>query len=183
MDTCKVMPFPDTTSVHKNFVLPGINRATCTVTQFALPIDFPVLELLLEDFAACADKYGTAATGSRVIVELRNHKVTEAVPADATAYGSRHEAINVAIDMAYADPKLDVELRNALKEIVQKARERAAANKGTSAPDVWVNANYSSGGEKIKNVFGSNLGRLSELKKKYDPNMVFNKWYPISPAA
>jgi FAD/FMN-containing dehydrogenase len=31
-------------------------------------------------------------------------------------------------------------------------------------------------------VFGTNYPRLREIKKKYDPDNVFHKWYPIKPA-
>ena len=31
-------------------------------------------------------------------------------------------------------------------------------------------------------VFGENYPRLREVKKVYDPDGVFNKWYPIAPA-
>ena len=30
--------------------------------------------------------------------------------------------------------------------------------------------------------FGSNYKRLQEIKKKYDPDLVFNKWFVITPA-
>jgi hypothetical protein len=32
-------------------------------------------------------------------------------------------------------------------------------------------------------LFGENYARLQELKKKYDPDLVFFKWNPITPAA
>ncbi|KAG8810107.1 hypothetical protein FRC17_003087, partial [Serendipita sp. 399] len=32
-------------------------------------------------------------------------------------------------------------------------------------------------------LYGPNYPRLQQLKKKYDPNMVFKSWYPILPAA
>ena len=31
-------------------------------------------------------------------------------------------------------------------------------------------------------VFSPNYPRLRDLKKKYDPDSVFNRWYPIAPA-
>ena len=31
--------------------------------------------------------------------------------------------------------------------------------------------------------FGSNYKRLQEIKKKYDPDVVFNKWFVIKPSA
>jgi len=39
-----------------------------------------------------------------------------------------------------------------------------------------------SGGDKVRKLFGSNYPRLQRIKAKYDPNMVFNKWFPIVPA-
>ncbi len=34
-----------------------------------------------------------------------------------------------------------------------------------------------------KEWYGANYGRLQEIKKKYDPTLIFDKWYPIEPAA
>ena len=31
-------------------------------------------------------------------------------------------------------------------------------------------------------LFGSHHAKLAALKQKYDPNLVFNKWYVIKPA-
>ena len=32
-------------------------------------------------------------------------------------------------------------------------------------------------------IFGENYARLQELKKKYDPDLMFFKWNPITPQA
>jgi FAD/FMN-containing dehydrogenase len=32
-------------------------------------------------------------------------------------------------------------------------------------------------------IFGSNYTKLQELKKEYDPNVVFSKWFVVTPAA
>jgi hypothetical protein len=37
--------------------------------------------------------------------------------------------------------------------------------------------------DKAPLVFGANYPRLQELKKKYDPEERFSKWFPITPAA
>jgi FAD/FMN-containing dehydrogenase len=34
-----------------------------------------------------------------------------------------------------------------------------------------------------KAQFGDNYERLQMLKQKFDPELIFNKWYPIVPAA
>jgi FAD/FMN-containing dehydrogenase len=37
--------------------------------------------------------------------------------------------------------------------------------------------------DKAEALFGPNYPKLRELKKKYDPQNVFNKWFAITPAA
>jgi FAD/FMN-containing dehydrogenase len=32
-------------------------------------------------------------------------------------------------------------------------------------------------------LFGENYARLQKIKKEYDPDLVFYKWSPITPAA
>ena len=36
---------------------------------------------------------------------------------------------------------------------------------------------------KAEALFGKNYPRLQELKKKYDPENIFNKWFAITPSA
>lgn len=35
--------------------------------------------------------------------------------------------------------------------------------------------------DKAKLLFGANYARLQQIKRKYDPDLVFNKWFPIAP--
>ena len=37
------------------------------------------------------------------------------------------------------------------------------------------------GDSAVSNIYGTNLGRLQELKAKYDPNNVFHKMHSINP--
>lgn len=36
--------------------------------------------------------------------------------------------------------------------------------------------------EKARNGFGENYARLQKVKKQYDPDNFFNRWFPITPA-
>jgi hypothetical protein len=37
--------------------------------------------------------------------------------------------------------------------------------------------------EYARKLFGSNYARLQEVKKKYDPDQVFSRWFAIQPSA
>jgi len=66
--------------------------------------------------------------------------------------------------------------------MIMKARNSTVEKRKLKGKDeMLVNANFSSRSEKIKAVFGENLQRLRDLKRTYDPELVFNKWYPIPP--
>ena len=36
--------------------------------------------------------------------------------------------------------------------------------------------------DKAKYIFGTNYGRLQKVKAKYDPDVVFSKWFAIIPS-
>ena len=36
--------------------------------------------------------------------------------------------------------------------------------------------------QKAKVLFGDNYPRLQQVKRKYDPEQLFSKWFPIIPA-
>ena len=37
--------------------------------------------------------------------------------------------------------------------------------------------------DKAAQLWGANYPRLQKIKKEYDPGMVFDRWFPIQPAA
>ncbi|KAL2672499.1 hypothetical protein Neosp_013211 [[Neocosmospora] mangrovei] len=49
------------------------------------------------------------------------------------------------------------------------------------AKDLGVNGNACSSKEKSEDVWGKNYPRLQRIKAKYDPDLVFNRYFPIEP--
>ena len=71
---------------------------------------------------------------------------------------------------------------------VSKTSPRHSALSDTSAlPDADTEAPSAAEGAvkvtRAEELFGKHYPKLQRLKRKYDPEMIFNKWYVIQPAA
>jgi hypothetical protein len=183
-NTLAMTNYAATTAVHKTLAPPSVHhRYTSSVAQMGLPLDVDILMSLTEDLNAFLTQYGEVAAPTKLAIELRSFAVTGAVPVSAMAFASRHKLVNVVLEVQYSDPSLDAKMREEASRIIGKVRQSVTEKRGVQGQGgVLVNANFSSGYEKLNAVFGENLPRLRELKRKYDPDFIFNKWYPIPPA-
>ncbi|KAL5527561.1 hypothetical protein ACEPAG_6362 [Sanghuangporus baumii] len=114
------------------------------------------------------------------------HKVN-IIPKDATAFNLRGAESNIFSLAAWDDDSHEAALRgkeaaHAVTQSISTSEERPEA----SSNSVMAYGNYL-GDEKLSSerslkVFGDNHPRLQQLKKKYDPDMLFSKWFKIVPA-
>jgi hypothetical protein len=75
------------------------------------------------------------------------------------------------------------EVTGITRHVRERVREQKGGNLNGPRDETAIYPNISAGGEeKAKSVFGPNLPRLQALKKKYDPDFIWNKWFPIVPA-
>lgn len=182
MNMATTKPYADTTKMAPHMGGPPTHqRYSTSFVRMPYPFDIEVLQSLADDLNAFIDKYGAAALDqSKLVFEIRSYKKVLSVPNSATASNARRPGMDTMLEAQFDS---SVELATMRAEIVgmmEKVRtELARKNPEQGLP---VNPNLAIGGEKAAQVFGENLPRLRELKKKYDPGFVFNKWYPIPPA-
>jgi hypothetical protein len=151
--------------------------------QSFFPLDVDMWLTIVDDFDAFMAKYGDAVAPSKIGMEIRSYRKSSSVPVSAMAFALRPSAILSVLEAQYDPSVSDTAIRADVKAIVDKARQ-TIMNKGLYGEgNACFNANISSGKEKVTELFGENLPKLRELKKKYDPNFVFKTWYPIAPAA
>ncbi|KAG8939284.1 hypothetical protein FRC04_006724 [Tulasnella sp. 424] len=125
-----------------------------------------------------------AASGA--LFEFTPKQAVLSVPLDATAYAGRGTGRECLTFIFYKTPSLDSKARTAVRgyceAVAQTTPVADRAGKGDDAIGVAY-ANYDPEPKGAALVFGPNYARLREVKRKYDPEGVFNKWYPIEPAA
>ncbi|KAG9011723.1 hypothetical protein FRB90_007123 [Tulasnella sp. 427] len=119
---------------------------------------------------------------SGVILECTPKKAVAAVPLEATAYSGRGTAAEMSVFLFYADKAVDGLVQNTVRQWARFAAETAPAS---SASDglCYGNLDPEAATSDASTVFGPNYKRLREVKRKYDPDNIFNKWHPIQPAS
>ncbi|KAL2856820.1 hypothetical protein BJX68DRAFT_253192 [Aspergillus pseudodeflectus] len=101
------------------------------------------------------------------------------VPVTATAHGHRGDFQNMVIAprWKYAEDDDIVEqwMLDVAALVVQEREENGPPIEGP----ITEYGNYDHLSAHPRGVYGVNLERLIEVKKLYDPDNVFNKWYPL----
>jgi hypothetical protein len=183
MNQVSMKRYPEVTVMSPMMAGPPTHqRYACKNVQLALPIDTEGIKGVIEDFRVFMDKYGASVSPSKVALELRYSGVTSSVPVNAMAYAGRRKACVIVAEAQYDDAALDTAMRSEVKTMMENLKERLIMNARHGGEDAFVlNANIGAGDEKTQSIFGENLPRLKELKKKYDPGFIFDKWFPIKP--
>ena len=183
--------YTNTTQLPPGIEVAGYERYAASSAHMDYPLDESLILDVFERFREVAGKYGDVAKPSKCILDIRNYEKVAAVPAASTAYAGRYNNAWLMPDLQWNNPSLDAKMREEVTAITAFVREKLQEKKvtaevqGDGQRDVTaIYPNISAGGEeKAKSVFGSNLPRLQALKHKYDPDSMWNKWFPIAPVA
>ncbi|KAG8981497.1 hypothetical protein FRB90_007209, partial [Tulasnella sp. 427] len=152
-----------------------------TVKPKLTPEAFKALITAVDE--AVQDEPEFAASGA--LFEFTPKSAVLAVPLDATAYAGRGTGRECLTFIFYQTPSLDSKARTAVRSFCQAVSRTTPvadhAGKGDDAIGIAY-ANYDPEPRAAGLVFGPNYQRLRELKARFDPDGIFNKWYPIEPA-
>ncbi|KAJ8698601.1 hypothetical protein PTI98_005294 [Pleurotus ostreatus] len=128
--------------------------------------------------------------GTLILEFVKQDKVNSVSP-DAMAYTLRGgmNAVttwvwqkNTPENLAFAH-KAGKEVLEAISRGQQANATGNTASYGNYDHDTHVIGDENAGQSRARALFGKNYERLQVLKKKYDPNMIFDKWFVITPSS
>ncbi|PPR02442.1 hypothetical protein CVT24_001991 [Panaeolus cyanescens] len=110
----------------------------------------------------------------------------KSIAAGETAF-RREDALNIAVLLMW-DPSED--RTNEARPFAHELCETVVSGQKMSDTEILGYTNYDPDAagnspvsyDKAKQSFGDNYPRLQVIKKRYDPENIFNKWFPIVPA-
>lgn len=177
-----VQPYPQVNKGGDTEVFPPGRRYLFGGANFTLPIPLSTVETISDRFFAFSRTHADADTkGSILLFEGIPNGRYRKVPADATAFNSRGDYYNIGVGWTWDDPALDAEVRS-YNSVFQKEARGLGYHDSELKDGVGIYLNYmNSGTFTAKDAFGGNGARLAELKKKYDPDNLFDKLWKLLP--
>ncbi|KAI0061839.1 FAD-binding domain-containing protein [Artomyces pyxidatus] len=187
-DMCKEMPYPVVNTLQDPGVPHGRNYYLKSVSLPRPSVDIAVA---VRDAVFSLQKEHPDMAILFIFENWSLDKICS-VPDDATAF-QRSKALSTVASITYENstPEGLREVRkvsDTLTGIVSSGgldgKNVGYANYNSDAPSmIDPNGDTQLSAAQTEALFGVNHARLRELKKKYDPDMVFAKWFAIQPAA
>jgi len=162
-------------------MIPGRRYVTITALKETTT---PVMKTSMASLLNLKTKFSPKTDGT--IIVLNDFPMQKSGPqnADCCAF-NRVPWYNYQIIADWGEnPSLDSEMEIWADTLLEKVIEIEVGNAKSedTLAGRWGYYNAGSGKTDASVVFGGNYGRLRKLKRKFDPENVFNKWYPIEPA-
>jgi len=136
----------------------------------------PFLRDLTDDAIRTIVEYSESAPTEQTQVVIEHmHGAASRVPATDTAFGLRRVHYSINIMPAWSDPALS-------EQCMSWAKGLSAQLESFGASDAYVNYLGDEGAAAVRASYGVNYERLSQLKRKYDPENLFRSNQNIAPA-
>ncbi|KDQ17969.1 hypothetical protein BOTBODRAFT_52788 [Botryobasidium botryosum FD-172 SS1] len=176
------IPFVELNAKDGEFAIPGGCKFFKGAALSALEIE--PIQRIWDAWLQMVNENPTAKR-SVINMTLYDWEKVASVPRDAMAYYARNKvgAYNAVMILQWEEEEFTPrasQIGRSLGDLFAKLEGKEGGNYA-NFEDEDATAAFKHG--KAKHMFGGNYERLRQIKKKYDPKLVFNKWYPIEPAA
>ncbi|KAI4518756.1 FAD-binding domain-containing protein [Schizophyllum commune Loenen D] len=185
-DSAKEIPYIEANATLNETFKPG-------ACEYQKSIGHPVPTVsLLEELTRMTKLYGAAGGPSPIVMfnfwpknRLMEHHVTECAfrhdPYPDLAFIASYKS-NTPENLATARARV-YELHDFVRSFDAMSGMSTSALAGyANNDDEAASTELEQRAKRSREAFGDVYPRLQEIKKKYDPDMVFNRWYPIIPA-
>ncbi|KAI5117034.1 hypothetical protein M0805_002250 [Coniferiporia weirii] len=190
MDRTAEVPYERLNAMQNDFALADRNRYMTGLLQTSIRAE-TATQILDAVVSASADP-DSAASQLALMAAFEYFPINKVitVPRDATAFENRTTSQNVMVNCSWGSHETltpEEGLMTGRAKVHAVVRLIAGFEKDAEAAETRAYGNYSSeadttSSDRSATLFGANYPRLQALKKKYDPDVVFNKWFAITPA-
>ncbi|KAF8601400.1 FAD-binding domain-containing protein [Ceratobasidium sp. AG-I] len=188
LHTAETIPFTELNKLMNPASAPGANRlfAGNFVPATTAGIPVALVKAVYNAWFKSVEE-NPEAKRSHVGWELHSPEKWSKVPSEATAYTHRSPAYNIQYVVCWTDPAF-TERAPSIARTIDAAFTQTRAEyfepkllERGGYTNYLDNESRASSNEVSARRFGSNLPRLVEVKKKYDPGNLFGKWFGIIP--
>jgi len=141
-----------------------------------------IYQLTALTLAEYMEKVGDDYRGGGIVYESYPFDQINKLPSDSSAYGNRGKHFNCTVSLRWSGEKHDAWIKDFIQNFVRQAREvdrSVMLGEGKEPTEENGYVNFHLPGDPVEKAFGNNLPRLKEVKRKWDPNGRFNKWFSI----
>jgi hypothetical protein len=181
LDMTSVQPYTEVNKVMDP-MMPFGPRTYMTALAYKT-LSIPLLQLMADTYSTYISTLGADYIPGAILCEAYPYDKIIQVPSDATAYGNRGKHYSCVITLRWTGEDHDLWVRQFIKEFVKKAREvdtLEMESRGGEKTEATGYANFHlPGDDPAVSAFRGNFLKAREVKRKWDPEGKFNKWFSI----